>query len=137
MLSQNDTVNLTLHIEAHDSIDPDELDQLTRHLMGELEELDVESVTFLHSSATRPGEKAVDPVTLGALGIVVLQAALPKLLEFMQAWSLRNEGHIIKIKAQRGERSIEVEYPKMMTADEAEMHIKMVLDTLGKHNSGR
>jgi len=134
MLSQSDTVNLTLHIEVQDNIDPDELDQLTRHLMSELEELDIESVTFLRGSATQPGEKAVDPITLGALGIVVLQAALPKLLEFMQAWSLRNVSHIIKIKAQRGERSIEVEYPKTMTADEAEKHIKMVLDTLGKHD---
>lgn len=136
MLYQNNVVDLTFHIEQEFS-DKDELDQLTRLLISDLEELQVTSVTLLRDQPAQPGAKNSDVITWGALVVVALQATLPKLLEFMQAWTLRNQGHTVKIKAQQGERSIEIEYPLVMKPDEVRKHIKEVMDTLGEDSEAR
>lgn len=124
------TVTLMLHIDAQADIDTDKLSQLTGYLRSELEDMDIESVTDVHNQAVPPGAKVVDPLTAGSLIVVVLPAVLPKVMEFIQAWTLRGEGHTVKIKAQRGDRSVEVEYPMRMAPDEAKKHIDMVMDTL-------
>ncbi len=101
-------------------------------LRAELEDLDVESVGFMRDRAVPEGAKVLDPVTLGTLIVVVLPTVLPKVMEFIQAWTLRDEGHTVKIKVQRGDRSIEVEYPKAMTPEEAKKHIDLVMDELSE-----
>ncbi len=130
MINNKDVVSLSLLITAQDDIDADELDRITRRLMTELENLEVESVTPVGDPSLIPGAKGADPVTIGALLIIVLQAALPKVLEFIQAWSLRNVGQTVKVKVQAKNRSVEVEYPKGMTPVDAQNHIQMVIDTL-------
>jgi hypothetical protein len=121
-----------LHIDAQDDVNPEELDQLTDQLRAELEDLDIESVSFVHGQLTPPGAKVLDPITIGALAIVVLPAVLPKVVEFIQAWTLRSEVQSVKIKAQHGDESIEVEFPKTMTPEEAKKHIDTVVDALSK-----
>ena len=124
------TVTLMLHIDAQADVDAEKLSQLTGYLRSELEDMDIESVTDVRNQAAPPGAKVVDPLTAGALIVAVLPAVLPKVMEFIQAWTLRGEGHTVKIKAQRGDRSVEVEYPMRMAPDEAKKHIDMVMDTL-------
>ncbi len=126
------TVILTLQIEAQDEIDADKLSQLTGYLRSELDDLDIESVTDVRDQAIPLGAKVVDPLTAGALIVVVLQAALPKVMEFLQAWTLRGEGQAVKIKAQLGNQSVEVEYPMKMAPDEARKHIDMIMDELSE-----
>ncbi len=116
------TVILTLQIEAQDEIDADKLSQLTGYLRSELDDLDIESVTDVRDQAIPLGAKVVDPLTAGALIVVVLQAALPK----------RGEGQAVKIKAQLGNQSVEVEYPMKMAPDEARKHIDMIMDELSE-----
>ncbi len=123
---------LTLSIDTQDDVDADELNRLTGQLRAELEDLDVESVGFMRDRAVPEGAKVLDPVTLGTLIVVVLPTVLPKVMEFIQAWTLRDEGHTVKIKVQRGDRSIEVEYPKAMTPEEAKKHIDLVMDELSE-----
>ena len=111
--------HLTVQIEAGEDSDADELDRLTRQLRDEIQELEVESVELVKGSATLPGAKSAEAVTLGALAIAVLPAVVPKLVEFLQAWSTRGEGHTVKIKTQVGDRALEVEYsPKTMSPAE-------------------
>src|SRR5207248_3136448 len=124
------TVNLMLHIDAQADIDAEKLSQLTGYLRAELEDMDIESVTDVRNQAVPPGAKVVDPLSAGVLIVAVLPAVLPKVMEFLQAWTLRGEGQTMKIKAQRGDRSVEVEYPMRMAPDEAKKHIDMVIDTL-------
>jgi hypothetical protein len=132
MSYNENVVNLTLEIGSQEVVDGDELDQITRLLMSDLEELPVESVIPLRSQTVQLGAKNPDVITWGALAVVAVQATLPKLLEFMQAWTLRNQGHTVKIKAQRGDRSIEIEYPQEMKPEEVRKQIKTIMDTLGK-----
>ncbi len=89
---------LTLQIHAGEDADAEELDRLTRQLRGDLEDLGVESAELVKGGLAPQGTKAIDPVTLGAIALVVLPATLPKLVEFLQAWSLRGQGRTVKIK---------------------------------------
>jgi hypothetical protein len=124
------TVTLILQIDAQADFDAEKLRQLTGYLRSELKDMDLESVTDVRNQAVPPGAKVVDPLTLGAIIVVVLPEVLPKVLEYIQAWTLRHEGQTIKIKAQHGDRSVDVEYPLSMSPDEAKKHIDMVKDTL-------
>ena len=121
------TITLTLNIEAGDELDRDALDQLTRQLHRELLELDVEAVDFIQEGTPPKGTKTSDAVTIGALAVAVLPTLLPKVIEFLQTWSLRGEGRKVKVKSQVGDRSIEVEYThEAMSLDD----LKNLVDTL-------
>ena len=123
-------ISLSLQIMPHVPMDTDGLDQLTQRLSTEIEDLGVESVTRVQANSSYPGAKGADPVTIGALFVIVLQTALPKVLDYIQAWSLRNEGEIVKIKVQGEKRSVELEFPKEMTPEELQNHIRMVVSTV-------
>ncbi len=119
--------NLTLQIDVGQDADADELDRATRQLRGEIQELGVESAELAKTTNAPAGTKSVEAVTLGALAISVLPAVLPKLIEFLQAWSMRGESRSIKIKTQVGDRAVEVEYsPKTMSQAE----LKSLVETL-------
>jgi len=120
-------VKLTLQIDAGRDAPPDDLDALTRRLRDELEDLDLQSVSLVKTGRDLPaGAKAAEAVTLGALAITLLPSVLPKLVEFIQAWSLRGQNRTIKIKMNSGDRSVELEY----SAGTSEAALKELVDTL-------
>jgi len=99
-------IQLQLNLSV-DHADARRLDELTRYLSRDLKQLGVESVERSPSGeVTRHGAKG-DPFTLGALALVAMPAFLPKLVEFLQAWSLRGENRSVKIKTPAG---LEVEF---------------------------
>ena len=89
---------------------PEDVDALTRQLRSEIQDLGVESVG-LASAAAPTGTKSMEAVTIGALAVTILPTAIPRLIEFLQAWSLRSKDRTVKIKASVGDRSVDVEYP--------------------------
>jgi hypothetical protein len=89
-------MELELTVSAANSTD-EELDQLTRNLLGELRDLNIETVSLARERSTPHGTKG-DPVTLGALALVVLPTAIPSLIALTQAWMLRGAGRTIKFK---------------------------------------
>lgn len=109
-------VRLDLTLSEADA-DAERLDELTIRLMRDLRDLGVESVE-------RPPGKAVpkrgkgDPFTLGALALVAVPAMLPKLVEFVQAWSLRGESRKLTIKTPAG---LEVAFTPEKKLTEAEL----------------
>ena len=120
-------MNLTIHIEAGYDALPDDVDALTRTLRGELEELDLQSLALARAPGTPPaGAKSAEAITLGALAITVLPSMLPRLIEFIQAWSLRGQNRTVKIKANIGDRSLELEY----SPGTSEAALKGLIDTL-------
>jgi hypothetical protein len=96
--------------------DADELDRLTRGMLVEVQELDVESAQLMSEGEAPTGTKGADPITLGALSLAVLPPVLPKLVEFIQGWSMRGAGQVVKIKT----GSVEVEFTpdRPMSPDE-------------------
>ncbi|CAG0958012.1 hypothetical protein ANRL3_00682 [Anaerolineae bacterium] len=133
MTTEAEPVHLNLFVDAGRDTGAEELDRLTRQLLSEMQAIDVESVDLVGQVSTPAGAKVVDPVTLGALAIVVLPAVLPKLIEFLQALVIRKEDSVVKIKLQRGDRSIEIERPvKSMSRSELKSEVEMLTDLLLK-----
>jgi hypothetical protein len=89
---------------------PEELDQMTRQLRSELMELEVESVDLVGAKEIPKGAKAGEVLELGTLAVAVLPVFIPKIIEYLQSWSLRSESRKVSVKAQVGDRSIEIEY---------------------------
>lgn len=124
------SVDMIIRFEVPEEVDKDEQRQLTRRLMFELEDVGVESIAPLRSEVIVPGGKGADLITWGALTVVVVQTMLPKVLEFLQAWALRNQEHVVKIKVQLDNHSVEVEYPVKMKPEELKSHVAAVTTML-------
>ena len=97
--------------------DDERLDEMTTRLMRDLRDLGVESVERPPGGAAPEGAMG-DPFTLGALALVAVPAFLPKLVEFLQAWSLRGEGRKVRIKTPAG---LEVEFTPEKELSQAEL----------------
>ena len=102
--------NLTLLVDAGGDALPEDVDAVTRQLRSEIQDFGVESVG-LTSAPAPSGTKSMEAVTIGALAVTILPTAIPRLIEFLQAWSLRSKDRTVKIKASVGDRSVDVEYP--------------------------
>jgi hypothetical protein len=101
-------IHLTLNVTA--GMDLDECDLLTRELRADLRELGVESVEFISDGNAPTGSKAAVPFVVGALSVAVAPAALPQLAEYLQGWTTRAENRRIGVKAQIGDRSVEMNF---------------------------
>jgi hypothetical protein len=107
-MNNQELVELTVQVELDDS-DSEELDHLTRQLLRELREQKVKSADLIVSGAATPGTKAADPVTIGAIALAVLTTALPKVIDFLREWALRESGRTLKFKGKLGGQDVEFE----------------------------
>jgi len=98
--------------------DDEELDELTIQLLHDLRELGAGRVERASSDIIPEGAKPVEPFTLGALALVAVPAFLPKLVEFLQAWSLRGESRTVKIRTPSG---LEIEFTPDKQLSETEL----------------
>ena len=126
MANPAEPVLLTLEVQAGPEATPEEVDDLTRQLLADLREMDVESAELVSAGPAPEGAKVVDPVTLGALALAVLPAVLPKVVDFVQSWSQRGQSRSVKFKGKVGGQSIEFEGP----ADE----LKALIANLSAHS---
>ena len=103
---------LTIVVDSGTDALPDDVDALTRRLRDEIQDFGVETVSLQRGASAPSGTKSVEAVTLGALAVTILPQVLPRLIEFLQAWSLRTKDRTVKIKASVGDRSVDIEYPE-------------------------
>jgi hypothetical protein len=116
----------TLQIIAGSEADSDALDELTRQLYTEMQDLDLE-VKPIRQTAPPEGAKAGEEALIGSLAVSILPTLLPRLADFLQNWVNRGDRRIVKIKTQQGDRSVELEYaPSTMSNQE----LKDLLDLL-------
>ena len=87
----------------------DEIDRMTRQLLGELKDLEVESVKLASGENAPDGTKGVETITAGTIALAVLPTMLPKILEFLQSWSLQGKGRTIKFKGKVAGQNIDFE----------------------------
>ena len=91
---------LQLNIELSDSdATLEEIDRVTRQLLSELKQLNVESAKLVKSASLPAGAKG-DPAIIGSIILEILPDLVPIAFSLMQAWSLRGRGRIVKIKCQ-------------------------------------
>ena len=82
-MTEQAAIEFKLEVSAEDATE-DELDRMTRQLLSELRNMEVESAELAGGEAAPAGTKSVDPVTIGTLAITVLPTLLPKIVEFIQ-----------------------------------------------------
>ena len=103
-----DNVQLTLLVRPQDA-DLEELDETTRQLRTELQQLPVDAVSLAAGPAPAVGAKVGDPVTLGALTLSLAPIVIPAVLEFLKSWMGRKEGRSVVIRAKVGDSTTEIE----------------------------
>ncbi len=109
-MSTEGITTLDIEVSADDS-SVEDIDRITRQLLSELRDLDVESAELARAGAAPGGTKAVEALTVGTIAMTVLPAVLPKVVEFVQAWATRGSGRTIKFKGKIGKDEIEFEGP--------------------------
>lgn len=89
---------LEFEIEIIDSeASEEELDQMTRNLLSELRETDIESVNLVSIGSAPEGSKG-DPITIGTLAMSAMPVVLPGVIDMIKAWVGRGEGRTVKFK---------------------------------------
>ena len=131
MSSGAEVARFTLRVDAGAEADDEELGRVTRQLREELRELDVvESVGSVEAGTIPEGAKSAEAMTLGALAVTILPSVIPKLIEFLQTWSMRGENRTVKIETRIGDRSVNVEVPRTMSPDELKGLVDMLTGAL-------
>lgn len=129
------TSDIIVTIDAGQEVDADRLDRLTRQLRSELLDLDTESVELVKSEETPAGTKSADFVTAGALAVTILPTFLPKLIKYLQSWSMRGEERKVNVKTTIGDRSIELEYsPNTISQEELKELVSTLTDSLSENS---
>jgi hypothetical protein len=95
-MNQTDKAEFHIEVSAADATE-EEIDRMTRQLLSELRELDVESAELAIGGPAPKGSKG-DPITIGSIAIEVLPVAIPSVIGLVQAWALRGQGRTVKFK---------------------------------------
>src|SRR4030095_8656217 len=121
---------LRIEISANDAT-PDEIDRMTRQLLSELRETDVESAELMRGGEAPHGTKSGDLVTMGSIVISALPTVLPAVVALVQAWSTRGQGRTVKFKGKGIEfEGSPEELQKLLVSLEAERKTKEDADKL-------
>jgi hypothetical protein len=111
---------LILQVTSDEDADADERDQLTRQLLSEVRELDLESAEMLSGDVVPEGAKAAEVVTMGTLVVAVLPAMAAQLVECLLGWTRRADNRHVIIKTQVGDRTLELDFtPETAMSEEA------------------
>src|SRR5512138_1710638 len=92
-----------------DGATEEELDQMTRGLLAELQDMDVERAELAKGGAAPDGAKAVDPVTTGSIIMAVLPGLLPRVIEGIQSWAMRGSNRTVKFKGRIAGQPVDFE----------------------------
>ena len=118
-----------------DSEDPDDelVDELTRQLLREVRDCDIESADLIAIESAPPGAKSAGGFELGALAVSVLPNAVKQLVEFLFSWVKRGSDRVVKVSTQIGDRRFDVEYnPKTMSNDDLKRLVEDITGTLAR-----
>ena len=100
-MSHSALTQLSLEISASDTTAED-VDWMTRQLLSETREIDVESAELKKDEEAPKGSKG-DPLTPGSVVISSLPAVLPAVVALVQVWASRGQGRTMKFKGRRFE----------------------------------
>ena len=95
-MEETNTAEFHIEVSATDATD-EELDRITRQLLSELRELNVESAELTKGEPAPDGSKG-DPIALGSIALELLPVAIPGVIGLVQAWMTRGQGRTVKFK---------------------------------------
>ena len=107
--------------------DNSELDDLTRQLKTEVEDLSVDSVEQVLEENVPNGTKAADIAAIGQMVVTLAPTVIPPLFDLLKFWIDRKPSTPVKIKVRVGKRTAEIEYdPTKTTPKELETLVKTI-----------
>ena len=113
--------------------EPAELDELTRQLRAEVEELNIDSVERVPAGDAPGGTKSADLSAIGQMAVTLAPTIIPPLFELLKSWIERKPSTPVTIKVRVGKRTAQIEYdPTKTSAKELDALVK----TLGKSIKG-
>jgi hypothetical protein len=113
---------IEVSLEGGDSA---ELDELTRQLTAEVEELSVDSIEQVSAGPAPAGTKAADFTAIGQLAVTLAPTIVPPLFELLKSWMERKPSTPVKVKVRVGRETTEIEYdPTRTSAKDLEALIK-------------
>jgi hypothetical protein len=119
------TIKAHMKIHRETGMDDDALDALTRNVLTELRELDLENVELAMSGQTPYGSKSSDTaIAIGTLFLAVLPSAVPKLIEVIGNLASRIRPQI-EIVLEDNERKVAI---KFTPSEESEKQIAKALE---------
>jgi hypothetical protein len=95
-MEEKDKVEFEIQVNISNGTDQ-ELDSVTRQLLSEVRELNVETAELSKGGTAPTGTKG-DPITMGSITIAVLPSVLPNVIALVQAWVMRGQGRTVKFK---------------------------------------
>jgi hypothetical protein len=95
-MNNSELTQLNIEISASDAA-IEEIDRMTRQLLTELRELDIESAEVVKGGISPEGSKG-DPVMVGSIVLSTLPTVLPAVIELVKSWTMRGQGRTIKFK---------------------------------------
>ncbi len=107
-MTEIEPIELQIELSAEDSNDED-LDRITRALIGELRETNVEAVSMVRQESTPSGTKSGGMEVVGIIAVAVLPKALEITLDLIVAWAKRKQGRNIKVITRMEGKVFEVE----------------------------
>jgi len=115
---------IELSLEGGDG-DRAELDELTRQLRSEVEELNVDSVEQVSAGAAPEGTKAVDFTVVGQMAVTLAPTIIPPLFDLLKSWVGRKPSTPVKVTVRVGKKTAQIEYdPTQTSAKDLEALIK-------------
>ena len=118
-------IQFSIEVSESNAADED-IDQMTRQLLSELNEIDIESAELTKGGAAPRGSKG-DMMTIGSIAVAVLPAFLPNVVSLVQDWVKRGDGRTVKFKGMgiEFEGSAE-EFQKLMVSLNAGEKVKEI-----------
>lgn len=122
MTNKHQDLYLTLSVEDGDSF---ELDEITRELKQEIENLDVETVKPLSAQSLPRGAKSADWAVIGQMVVTLAPTVIPSFFELLKSWVERKPSTPVKVRIRVGKKTAQIEYdPTKTTAKDLDILIK-------------
>jgi len=110
-----------------------ELDDLTRQLRAEVEELNVDSVEEVSAGSAPQGTKAADFSALGQMAVTLAPTIIPPLFDLLKSWVQRKPSTPVKVTVKVGRKTAQIEYdPTQTSAKDLDALIKALNKSVKK-----
>lgn len=121
---------VTLSVEDSDSA---ELNELTRELKQEIENLEIETVKPLSAGSLPRGAKSADWAVIGQMVVTLAPTVIPPFFDLLKSWVNRQPSTPVKIRIKVGKKTAQIEYdPTKTTAKDLDILIKSISKSVKK-----
>lgn len=122
-MSEN-SAELLIELSLKDG-DASELDELTRQLRTEVDELDIYAIKQVSEGDAPTGTKAVDMAAIGQMAVSLAPSVIPALFDLLKSWVQRKPSTPVKVTVKIGRKTAQIEYdPTKTSAKDLELLVK-------------